>query len=77
LKRDIRHVATRRDGLRLYAFKYLWGDETYVGVMAQDLLRNETWRAAVSTMANGYYAVHYGKLGLRMTTLKAWQGGSL
>lgn len=40
LKRDIRHVATRSDGLRLYAFKYLWDDTTYVGVMAQDLLRN-------------------------------------
>lgn len=73
LKRDVRHVATRSDGLRLYAFKYLWDDQTYVGVMAQDLLRSEEWRSAVVTMANGYYGVDYGKLGLPMTTIEAWR----
>ena len=69
LKRDVRHIATRDDGLRLYTFKYLWDDQVYVGVMAQDLLRDAKWQRAVSAMANGYYAVDYRMLGLRMTAL--------
>jgi hypothetical protein len=72
LKRDITHVATRGDGLPIYSFRYLWDDDVYVGVMAQDLLENERWRPAVSTKANGYFAVNYGRLGLRMTTLDEW-----
>jgi hypothetical protein len=73
LKRDIDHIATRSDGLPIYSFRYLWDEEVYVGVIAQDLLRNELWRPAVSTKANGTFAVDYAKLGLRMTRLDAWQ----
>ena len=42
LKRDIDQVATRDDGLPIYSFRYLWDDEVYVGVMAQDLLAMPT-----------------------------------
>lgn len=77
LKRNIRHVATRRDGLRLYAFEYLWGDETHVRRHGPGSIAQRDWRAAVSTMANGYYAVDYRRFGLRMTTLKTWQAESL
>ena len=49
LKRDITQIATRDDGLPIYSFRYLWGDEIHVGVMAQDLLRNEAWAPAVVT----------------------------
>ena len=73
LKRDVAQVATRGDGLPIYSFRYLWDDEVYVGVMAQDLLENENWRPAVSTKANGYFAVNYGRLGLQMTTLGEWR----
>jgi hypothetical protein len=72
LKRDIDRIATRSDGLLIYSFRYLWDDEVYVGVIAQDLLRNELWRSAVSTKANGYFAVDYGMIDLRMTTLDEW-----
>ena len=73
LKWDIEPLATRWDGLPIYAFKYLWDYEVHVGVMAQDLLRNELWRPAVFTKANGYFAVDYRRLGLRMTTLDEWR----
>ncbi len=76
LKREILQVATREDGLRLYSFKYLWDEAVHVGVMAQDLLRNEVWRPAVCR-ANGYYTVNYGLLGLRMTTLNEWEARGL
>jgi hypothetical protein len=72
LKRDIRLLTTRENGLKIYSFKYLWSDTEYVGVMAQDLLLNAAWRDAVVTSPNGYYAVDYTKLGLKMTTLEDW-----
>lgn len=73
LKRDVTHIATLENGLKLYSFKYLWDDIVNVGVMAQDLLTHETRRDAVVLMSNGFYAVNYAALGLRMTTLEAWR----
>jgi len=72
LKRDITHITTLDNGLKLYSFKYLWEDTTYVGVMAQDLLEDESYRDAVVTKKSGFYAVKYNLLGLRMTTLEEW-----
>jgi hypothetical protein len=73
LKRDIHLLATLDNGLKIYSFKYLWSDTAYVGVMAQDLLANSAWRDAVVTMPNGFYAVNYEELGLRMVTLDQWR----
>jgi hypothetical protein len=73
LKRDIHLLATLDSGLKIYSFKYLWSDTAYVGVMAQDLLANSAWRDAVVTMPNGFYAVNYEELGLRMVTLDEWR----
>jgi hypothetical protein len=65
LKTDIERVGVAANGLPLYNFRYLWGDEVYRGVMAQDVL--EAFPEAVSTMPGGYLAVRYDMLGLRMT----------
>lgn len=73
LKRDIHLVDTLDNGMKIYAFKYLWSDQTYVGVMAQDLLNDPRWAHAVVTQRAGYYEVNYGKLNIRMTTLMDWQ----
>jgi len=73
LKRDIRLLRMGEDGLRFYSFKYLWSDETYVGVMAQDLLTDPQRRQAVKLHADGYYRVNYQSLGLRMATLADWK----
>jgi len=72
LKRDITHITTLDNGLKLYSFKYLWEDTTNVGVMAQDLLEDESYRDAVVTKKSGFYAVKYSFLGLRMTRPKEW-----
>lgn len=73
LKRDIHRLATLDNGLTIYSFKYLWSDEIYVGVMAQDLLAQAPFADAVAMTPGAYYAVDYAKLGLRMTTLADWQ----
>ena len=73
LKHSIHLLARLHSGMKIYAFKYLWSDVVYVGVMAQDLLKNPTWKDAVVTKANGFYAVNYRMLGLKMTTLAQWK----
>jgi hypothetical protein len=73
LKRDIVLLGQTDKGIRLYSFKYLWSDQVYVGVMAQDLLENPKWQDAVITNPSGYYSVIYSKLGLEMVTLEQYQ----
>jgi Chaperone of endosialidase len=72
LKRDVVHLATLSDGLRLYSFRYLWSDVVHVGVMAQDLLEDPRWRHAVITDADGYYSVDYDQIELAMVTIEIW-----
>ena len=75
LKTDITPVAVLPNGLTLYSFKFKSNPATtYVGVLAQDLLwsDNQKFRRAVVVAPNGYYAVKYGELGLKMFTLDQW-----
>lgn len=72
-KRDIRPLATTATGIQLYAYRYIWSDTFFVGVMAQDLLASAQWRDAVVENGNGYYQVNYAALGLRMATLDEWE----
>jgi outer membrane immunogenic protein len=69
LKRDIALVGHRGDGLGLYRFKYLWSDNEYVGVMAQEvaLLHPE---AVVRDPLSGYLGVDYGRLGLPLIPVR-------
>ena len=75
LKMNVTPVAVLPNGLTLYSFQYRRDPTTtYVGVLAQDLLKSENseFRHAVVVGADGYYAVKYDELGLRMFTLDEW-----
>ncbi len=52
-------------------FQYLWDDQIYVGVMAQDLVAS--CPEALTVDKWGYYRVNYETLGLRMLTLREYQ----
>lgn len=71
LKRDIREVGASPNGLTLYSFRYNWSEETFVGVMAQEVL--ELRPEAVITREDGFYAVDYDMLGLKMISLDKWR----
>ncbi len=73
LKRDIAHIATLQSGIRIYSFRYRWSETVHVGVMAQDLLAHPATRNAVILKPQGFYAVNYAMLGLKMTTLDQWR----
>jgi len=65
-KQNIRHVGTYCEGVGLFLYEYkpefkaTGGAGTFLGVMAQDLLRD--YADAVVTLDNGYYAVDYLRL---------------
>ena len=73
LKREIQHLTTLDGGMKIYAFKYLWSDDVHVGVMAQDLLAKPEWKNAAVMQENGFYAVDYAQLGMRMASWAEWQ----
>lgn len=75
LKKNISQLHTTDNGIKLYKFEYLWSDTPYVGVMAQDILK--TVPKAVHTTSDGYYAVNYDMLGLKMSTYEDWAKQSL
>jgi hypothetical protein len=67
LKRDIALIGRRDDGLGLYAYRYLWSDTVYVGVMAQEVALIHP--DAVVHGLDGYLRVDYARLGARLVTL--------
>jgi uncharacterized caspase-like protein len=71
LKRDIELVGRLDSGLSLYSFRYLWGEEVYVGVMAQEVALLDP--DAIGLRDDGYLRVNYGRLGLRFQTLDEWR----
>jgi len=71
LKRDVILLALRDNGIVLYSFRYFWSDQVYVGVMAQQVATIVP--EAVVMEPNGFLAVNYDRLGLKMQTLEEWQ----
>ncbi len=64
LKTNIHRVGTTVMNLPLYSFEYRGMHGTYIGVMAQDVLKVEP--SAVFVGDDGFYRVDYQKLGIDM-----------
>ncbi len=80
LKMNITPVALLANGIALYSYQFQRDPTTtYVGVLAQELLNSENreFRDAVIVGADGYYAVNYDALGLKMLTLDEWHAVSV
>ena len=73
VKRDIVSVGQLDSGIGLYRYRYLWNDQAYVGVMAQEV--GEIVPDAVTSGEDGYLRVDYGRLGLRLMTWEDWVAG--
>ena len=71
LKTDIKRIATSPSGLPIYSFRYVSGGPTYVGVMAQDVLKVRP--DAVRTGPSGYLTVDYDMIDVKMMTLGAYK----
>jgi hypothetical protein len=71
LKRDIVELARLDNGLKLYRYRYLWSDQLYVGVMAQEVA--EIVPEAVVLGSDGFLRVNYKMLGMRLMTWAEWE----
>jgi hypothetical protein len=70
LKRDVVRVGTLVDGIGLYRFQYIWSDQVYVGVMAQEV--QAVRPDAVVRGRDGYLRVDYGRIGAPFQTWDRW-----
>jgi hypothetical protein len=70
LKRDV-VLVDRSNGIPLYRFKYIWSDQLYVGVMAQEVA--SIVPDAVLRGSDGYLRVNYARLGLRLQSWDEWR----
>ena len=70
LKRDIELLGRLPDGIGLYSYRYVWSDQVYVGVMAQDVA--VTRPDAVMKGSDGFLRVNYARLGIRLQTWDEW-----
>jgi hypothetical protein len=59
LKKNIKQIGTRPDGLNVYEFDYIWGGKRQVGLMAQEV--QTIYPNAVSE-SGGYLMVDYSKV---------------
>lgn len=59
LKKNIKKINTRPDGLNVYEFEYIWGGGRQVGLMAQEV--QGVYPDAVSE-SGGYLMVNYSKV---------------
>lgn len=59
LKKNIKKISTRPDGLNVYEFDYIWGGDRQVGLMAQEV--QGVYPDAVSE-SGGYLMVNYSKV---------------
>jgi hypothetical protein len=71
LKLDIAEVGQLDNGIKLYRFRYVWSDQVYVGVMAQQVATIAP--QAVIMEPTGYLAVDYDRLGLKLQTWDEWR----
>jgi hypothetical protein len=59
-KRNIEHIATRLDGLKVYLFEYIFSPIKHIGFMAQEV--RELYPDAVVERDDGVLLVNYGKV---------------
>jgi len=60
VKRDIIRIGSMPSGLPVYSFKYIWGDEPHIGVMAQEAA--ELFPDAVLRHEAGFLMVDYSRI---------------
>ena len=70
LKREVVRVGQLGNGIGLYRFKYLWSEQDYVGVIAQEVA--SAVPDAIVQGADGYLRVNYERLGLKFQTWEEW-----
>lgn len=77
VKADAKVVGKLPNGVPIYEFKFLWENQSRVGLMAQDLQTRDDMRASVVVLPNGLLGIDYASLGLRMASEPQWTADGL
>jgi len=75
LKTAVVRIGTHDLGFGIYRFRYLWSDTEYVGVLAQEV--DEVRPSAVVCQPDGFLAVDYAAIGMRMALAASPAAASL
>ena len=59
LKKNIKKIGHRSDGLGIYSYEYIWGGGQQIGVMAQEVIN--VYPEAISSVG-GFFVVDYSKI---------------
>lgn len=70
LKTDIVPIGQLPNGVEVVSFKYLWDDEPFIGVVAQQVA--EIIPEAVSRGSDGWLRVDYARIGMPFMRLRDW-----
>jgi Chaperone of endosialidase len=70
LKREVMQVARLDNGINLYRYRYRWGAEFYVGVLAHEVAAIVP--DAVFPDVDGFLRVNYRQLQMRLRTYQDW-----
>jgi hypothetical protein len=76
LKTDVQYLQTLDNGIRIYAFRYKGQEEGFVGVMADDLLKDPRYAHSVSRGPNGVLVVDYHSLPVQLFNYQAMVAAS-
>jgi hypothetical protein len=74
LKKDVVRIGTHRLGFGIYCFSYLWSEDKYIGVLAQEV--NQVRPDAVVVDPDGFLGVDYSAIGMKMALLTAQQSAA-
>jgi hypothetical protein len=68
LKTGVVRIGAHALGFGIYRFRYLWSEEEYIGVLAQEVA--EVLPSAVVCQPDGFFAVDYAAIGMAMQSAR-------
>jgi hypothetical protein len=74
VKQNLVRVGMLENGIYLYRFRYVWGPEQFVGVLAQEV--EKVLPAAVDIGSDHFLRVDYRQLGFTMMTWHEWRAST-
>ena len=74
VKKDVVRIGTHRLGFGIYCFSYLWSEDKYIGVLAQEV--NQVRPDAVVVDPDRFLGVDYSAIGMKMALLTAQQSAA-
>ncbi len=74
IKQNVTKIFTLKNGLSIFSYQYKRTPQnTYIGLMADDVARHNVFKAYVIHMGEGRYVINYDKLGLHPVSLETFE----